>query len=250
LSAPRTALITGAAKRIGRAIALDLAAHGFAVALHCKTSRFEAEILMAEITSRGGRASVLQADLENPDSADGLVHAAEASLGPVDVLVNNASLFEDDRVPDVSAISLERHYRVNVMSPVLLAQSFARALPPEHDGLIVNIIDQRVWKLTPQFFAYTLSKAALWTATQTLAQALAPRIRVVGLAPGPTLANPMEGAQGFQQEVAGTLLGRGPDLSEFGAAIRFAYDARSLTGQLIALDGGQHLAWRTPDVVA
>ncbi len=243
------ALITGAARRIGRAIALDLAAHGFAVAIHCRDSVFEAEVLAAEIGAAGGRAAVLKADLDDPSAAEALVHGATAALGPVDLLVNNASLFQDDRAPDVTADALERHYRVNVVSPIMLAQAFARELPAGCEGLIVNILDQRVWKLTPQFVSYTLSKSALHVATTTLAQALAPRIRVVGVSPGPTIANPMEGQEGFAQEVAGTLLGRGPELNEFGAAIRFLYATRSITGQTIALDGGQHLAWRTPDVV-
>lgn len=246
---PRTALVTGAGRRIGAAMARALADDGYAVAIHARRSTGEATALADAIVSRGGRAVVVTGDLASPEDVDALLPAAAAALGPIGVLVNNASVFEDDRAPDVTRGALEHHYRVNVATPVLLAQALARGLPGDAEGVVVNMIDQRVWKLTPQFVSYTLSKAALFTATQTLAQALAPRVRVMGLAPGPTLPNEMEGTAGFEQEVAGTLLGRGPALAEFGAALRFILATPSLTGQMIVLDGGQHLGWRTPDVI-
>jgi NAD(P)-dependent dehydrogenase (short-subunit alcohol dehydrogenase family) len=246
--AARTALVTGGSQRIGRAIVQDLAAHGFAVAIHCNRSRDDADSLAAELARSGARVAVVQADLTDTAETEALVAKAVAELGPLGLLVNNASIFASDSVetfdPEVSA----RHFAIHVTAPMLLTQRFATALPAGSEGLVVNIVDQRVWRLTPRYFSYTLSKSALWTATQTMAQALAPSIRVNAIGPGPTLANIRQEASDFQAQVDGTILGRGPDLSEFGAAIRFLWEARSVTGQMIALDGGQHLAWQTPDV--
>jgi len=244
----RTALVTGAALRIGRTLARSLAAQGFAVALHCNRARAAADALAAEITAAGGRAFVLACDLADEASVERLVPEAAAALGPVRVLVNNASLFTDDRAPEVTRAALRRHLEVNTLSPVILAQALARGLPDGADGLVVNILDQRVWKPDPRFFSYALSKAALWHVTRTLAQALAPRVRVVAIGPGPTLPSALEGEQGFAQEIAGVPLARGPSLAEFDAALRFLIAAPSVTGQMIALDGGQHLAWKTPDI--
>jgi NAD(P)-dependent dehydrogenase (short-subunit alcohol dehydrogenase family) len=247
-SAAKTALVTGGAKRIGRAIVEDLAAHGFAVAIHCNRSRSEAETIAAGIRDRGGRAAVMQADLTDCDAADGLVGEAQAALGPIHLLVNNASAFEDDSVRDFDWSVWDQHFAVHLKAPAAMARRFAAALPLGDDGLIVNIIDQRVWKPTPRYFSYTLSKSALWMATQTMAQALAPSIRVNAIGPGPTFANAQQGASDLKAQIDGLILGRGPDLHEFGATIRYLWEARSVTGQMIALDGGQHLAWRTPDV--
>jgi NAD(P)-dependent dehydrogenase (short-subunit alcohol dehydrogenase family) len=246
--AARTALVTGGARRIGKAIVEDLAAHGFAVAIHCNRSRDEAQALAAEIEASGGRAAVVEADLTDMQSADGLIAAATRALGSVNLLVNNASVFEDDSVEDFDLAVWERHFAVHLKAPAILSRRFAAALADDAEGLIVNIVDQRVWKPTPRYFSYTLSKSALWTATRTMAQALAPRIRVNAIGPGPTLANVRQGKQDFDAQVDGLLLKRGPDLDEFGSAIRYFWGARSVTGQMLALDGGQHLAWRTPDV--
>ena len=235
------ALITGGARRIGRAIALDLARHGFAVAVHCNTSREEAEELVTAITAEGGKVRVLDADLTRPDRAEGLVEEAEAALGPIGLVVNNASVFERDSLTDFTDEIWERHFALHVKAPALIARSFARALPSDAQGLIVNMIDQRVWSPTPGFFSYTLSKAALWTATITMAQALAPRIRVNAIGPGPTLPDKHQGEEGFRQEIAALPLSRGPDLAEFGATIRYLWETPSITGQMIALDGGKHL---------
>lgn len=243
-----TALITGAAKRIGRAIAEDLAAHGFAVAVHYNRSRAEAEDLVASIVGRGGRAAAVQADLTNMDSTAKLVAAAAERLGPVSLLVNNASLFEDDSATDFGWDAWDRHFAVHVKAPALLAREFSRLLPKNREGLIVNIVDQRVRRLTPRYFSYTLSKSALWTQTQTLAQALAPNIRVNAIGPGPTLPNSRQAPSDFAAQVDGLILKRGPELAEFGRTIRYLWDAPSVTGQMIAIDGGQHLAWQTPDV--
>ncbi|KQU91311.1 short-chain dehydrogenase [Mesorhizobium sp. Root102] len=246
--ATATALVTGGAKRVGRAIVEDLAAHGFAVAIHCNRSRVEADVLAAAIIASGGRAVVIAADLTDMDAVGDLVGQAQAALGPLSLLVNNASLFEDDSVLDLDWRAWDRHFAVHVKAPALLAQNFARALPEGQEGLIVNMIDQRVWRPTPRYFSYALSKSTLWTATQMMAQALGPRIRVNAIGPGPTLKNARQDDSDFAAQVDGLILKRGPELPEFGATIRYLWEARSVTGQMIALDGGQHLAWQTPDV--
>ena len=247
-TATGTALVTGGARRIGKAIVQDLAAHGFAVAIHANRSGADADALAARITGEGGRAAVVAADLTDMNAVGDLIGRAEAALGPVRLLVNSASLFVDDRVEDFDWAAWDRHFAIHVKAPALLAQNLARALPRAEEGLIVNIIDQRVWRPTPRYFSYALSKSALWTQTQMLAQALGPRIRVNAIGPGPTLKNARQDDHDFQKQVDGLILKRGPQLAEFGATIRYLWDARSVTGQMIALDGGQHLAWQTPDV--
>lgn len=243
-----TALITGGAQRVGAAITRDLAANGFAVAIHCNASRTEADALASGIAAAGGAAHVVQGDLTDPDARAALVQAAQQALGPVQLLVNNASVFDDDSAQDFGWSTWDRHFDVHLKAPVLLTQQVAAHLPSDRDGLVVNIIDQRVWRLTPGFFSYTLSKSALWTATQTMAQAFAPRLRVNAIGPGPTLKNERQDEADFQEQLDAVLLKRGPDLAEFGKTIRYLWEARSVTGQMIALDGGQHLAWQTPDV--
>lgn len=242
------ALVTGGARRVGAAIVRDLAANGFAVAIHCNNSRKEADALAEEIASTGARACVVQADLSDRDAVEGIVPAVQAALGQVRLLVNNASLFDDDAADSFDWQVWDRHFDVHLKAPVALARQVAAALPQDRDGLAVNIIDQRVWRLTPRFFSYTLSKSALWTATQTMAQAFGPRLRVNAIGPGPTLQNDRQDADDFRKQTDALLLRRGPDLSEFGATIRYLWQARSITGQMIALDGGQHLSWKTPDV--
>jgi NAD(P)-dependent dehydrogenase (short-subunit alcohol dehydrogenase family) len=242
------ALVTGASKRIGKAIAEDLAAHGFSLAIHCNGSRTEADALAQTILSAGGEAAVFVADLTVLSQVKGLLPAVTARMGSVSLLVNNASVFEDDAANALDETVFDRHFALHVKAPSFLAQDFAEQLPDGSEGLIVNIIDERVWKLTPRFFSYTLSKAALWTATRTMAQTFAPRIRVNAIGPGPTLPNSRQTEADFQQQSAGLLLEKGPDLSEFGATIRYLWGAKSITGQMIALDGGQHLAWETKDL--
>ncbi|AZO55458.1 MULTISPECIES: SDR family oxidoreductase [unclassified Mesorhizobium] len=246
--ATAVALVTGGAKRIGKAIVEDLASHGFAVAIHSNRSHDEADALAAGINRSGGRAAVVAADLTDMDAVSELVGQAEAVLGPISLLVNNASLFVDDSVEDFDWHAWDRHFAIHVKTPAVLAQNFARSLPEGREGLIVNIIDQRVWRPTPRYFSYALSKSALWTQTQMLAQALGPRIRVNAIGPGPTLKNARQDDSDFDAQVAGLILRRGPELPEFGATIRYLWETRSVTGQMIALDGGQHLAWQTPDV--
>ncbi len=239
------ALVTGAGRRIGRALAVAAAEAGYDVAIHAHASADDAKETAALVTALGRRHRVQLADLADDAALPGLLRPDD---GPTTLLVNCASLFEDDRVESLTSASLGAHYQTNLRAPVLLAQAFAAALPVDRKGLIVNIVDQRVWRLTPQFFSYTLSKAALWAATQTLAQALAPRIRVNAIGPGPTLPSVHQAAADFAAETAAVPLGHGPTLPEIGAALRYMIDAPSVTGQMIAVDGGQHLAWRTPDV--
>jgi len=244
----KAALVTGGARRIGRAIVEDLAAHGFAVAVHANDSFAEAETLAAKVRAAGAEAVALRADLTEVDAASGLIEEAAELLGPLDLLVNNASVFNKDSLEEFDDAVWERHFALHVKAPSLLARDFARQRPDDVSGLIVNVIDQRVWSPNPRFYSYMLSKSALWTATQTMAQALAPDIRVNGIGPGPTLPNERQDPRDFEAQVEALILKRGPALDEFGRAIRFLFDTPSVTGQMIALDGGQHLAWETPDI--
>lgn len=246
---PGVALVTGGARRIGRTIVEDLARHGFAVAIHCRNSRDEANALAASIEAAGGRATVVVADLADLDAARQLPRLAAEALGPLTLLVNNASIFEADGIGSLEPERFQRQLAVNLSAPVLLADAFAAQMADGVDGLVVNMIDQRAWKTTPHFLSYQLSKSALLTATRTLAQALAPRIRVNGIGPGPTMPSPRQDIAEFRRQAESVLLGHGPELDEFGRTIRYLYETRSITGQMIALDGGQHLAWETPDVV-
>ena len=245
----KAALVTGASRRLGLAIVRALVEKNFSVALHAsERSRAEAESACAEIVAAGGRACVLSCDLADNAAVAGLVAQARAALGPLTLLVNNASLFEADGAAPFNPALFERHMAVNLRAPLQLASDFAAQLPEGREGLIVNLLDQRVWRLNPHFFTYTLSKSALWTATQTMAQAFAPRIRVNGVGPGPTMANHMQKEGEFAREAAAVPLQRAVDPSEIAAAVLYLVEARSVTGQMIAVDGGQHLAWRTPDV--
>ena len=245
-----TALVTGAGKRIGSVIARHLANEGYALALHCNRSRHDAELLMASIVAAGGKAAIVQADLSDAEQVQGLVHAATSALGPVTLLVNNASVFQDDRVQSFNLEHFDEHFAVNLRAPLILAQAFDCELPADMEGCIVNIIDQRVLKLNPQFFTYMLSKSSLWTATRTLAQALAPRIRVNAIGPGPTLANIHEGVEGFQSEASKTLLQRSSSPDAIAEAVIYLASAQAVTGQMIAVDSGQHLVWQTPDIIS
>lgn len=240
------ALVTGAGRRIGAALAEAAGAAGFDVVVHHRGSAEAAREVAAKIGAMGRRAETRAADLADPAACQALVRSAP---GPVTLLVNNASLFEDD---DGAALDAARHdaiMAVNLRAPLLLASTMAGALPAGQTGQIINITDQRVWRLTPRFFSYTLSKAALWTATQTLAQALAPRIRVNAIGPGPTLASIHQSPEVFARQAAAVPLQRGPDSADVAAALTYLIDAEAVTGQMIAVDGGQHLAWRTPDAL-
>lgn len=240
---PKAALVTGAAQRIGRAIALDLAAHGWAVAVHYGRSRDTAQEVVERIAAAGGQAVALGADLAVEAESAALVDRAVAALGPLGCLVNNASVFERDEATTVTRKSWDAHMEPNLRAPLLLTQHFAAALPAARGGLVVNLLDQRVWNLTPHFISYSVSKTALWTLTRSLALALAPRIRVNGIGPGPTLPSPRQDDAQFARQCASVPLGRGSSPEEICLAIQFLLAAKSMTGQMIALDGGQHLGW-------
>ena len=236
-------LITGAAQRIGRHFALGLAADGWAVALHYNRSGEAAEALVKQITEDGGKAVALQADLMVEAQVQGLIPAATATLGPLSALVNNASLFERDEIADSTRENWDRHIETNLRAPLVLAQAFARQLPEDMQGCIINMLDQRVWHLTPHFLTYTLSKAGLWTLTQTLAMALAPRIRVNGIGPGLSLPSIHQTPEQFAARRASMPLERGTTPEELLEAMRFLLKAPAVTGQMIVLDGGEHLGW-------
>jgi len=246
----RPALVTGGARRVGREIVRQLAHTGRDVAIHCRTGRADADALAAAIRETGRKAVVLEADLMDETAPAALLDEATAALGQVGLLVNNASVFEHDDAMTVTETSWRRHMQVNLRAPFLLSQAMARSLPHDAKGCIVNIIDQRVWRPTPQFMSYTLSKSALWTLTQTLAQALAPRIRVNAVGPGPVLQSRHQDAAAFAAECASVPLAHGASPAEIAEAVGYLAGAEAVTGQMIAVDGGQHLAWQTPDVLA
>jgi NAD(P)-dependent dehydrogenase (short-subunit alcohol dehydrogenase family) len=245
----QTALITGSAKRIGRQLALDLAGAGYSIAVHCNASREEAEDVAALVRRTGQRAVVVQGDLSQIETPELITAAAVAGLGPLGLLINNASIFEPDEAGSITPNSWAQHQDTNLRAPVMLAQAFAKQLPTGEYGNIINIIDQRVWKLNPRFFSYTMSKTGLWTATRTLAQALAPYIRVNAIGPGPALPSARMDQAEFDKQASLTLLGRGTSPEEISAVTKFILSQPALTGQMIALDGGQHLVWQTPDIV-
>ena len=245
------ALVTGGAKRVGRAICLALADAGYTVAIHQRGGE-EAASLIREIEGKGGRAAAVQADLSDDLAVLKLVDQAAKAVGPLTLLVNNASHFDDDRIETVTAKSFRGHMAPNLLAPLLLIQAFAKAaadLPANADPSVVNILDQRVLRPNPQFLSYTLSKSALYTATQTLAQALAPRIRVNGVGPGPTLPSIHQSQATFDAEIAGVPLRRKTELSDITGAVLYLASARAVTGQMIAVDNAQHLGWKTPDIV-
>jgi len=253
------ALVTGAGRRLGRAMALYLAGRGYDVAVHYAGSKDEAEAVVAEIAAMGRRAVALSADVLIEAEVQGLVARAAAALGgPLTVLVNNASIFEHDDFATATRDSWDRHIESNLRAPFVLTQHFAAQVPepardgrgePVAGGLIVNMVDQRVWKLTPEFASYTIAKAGLWALTQTAAQGLAPRVRVNAIGPGPTLQGGRQTAKAFAAQRSATILERGADPSDITAALGYLLEARAVTGQMIAVDGGQHLAWLTPDVM-
>src|ERR1700690_2752627 len=247
-SQPKTVLITGAAKRLGRAIALDLARNGWDIALHYNSSEQAARETASLIRDAGRRVSLLVADLAQEAEVAALVGRANTELGPLSALVNSASIFENDDWQSASRNSWDHHMEVNLRAPFVLSQHFAGQLPAGASGAIVNIIDQRVLKPTPQFVSYSLSKAGLYWLNTTLAQALGPRIRVNAVAPGPTIINARQSESDFRRQREATPLGGGAEPQDVCDAVRFLLGAKSVTGEMIAVDGGQHLIWKTPDV--
>ncbi|MGF1543955.1 MAG: SDR family oxidoreductase [Parvularculaceae bacterium] len=247
---PRAALVTGAGKRLGRAMAIDLGKAGFRVAVHYNRSADDAEDAVAEINAAGGDAVALRADLADESATGALIAAASAALGPVSLLVNSASAFENDDIDTMTRESWDLHVNANLRAPAKLAQDMARQAPTGADNLIVNIVDQRVLKPTPQFLSYTVSKAALFALTKTLAQGLGPRgVRVNAIGPGPTMKNRRQTDADWRAQNEATVLGRGATPDDIVGALRYLISAPAVTGQMIAVDGGQHLSWRTPDVL-
>ncbi len=246
----RAALVTGAGDRLGKAMALALGAQGYAVAVHYNRSADRAKAVADAVIAQGGAAAALQANLSKETETAGLFDKATSALGPVGLLVNSASRFEPDEIDTMTRESWDAHIETNLRAPVKLIQDFAAQAPAGEDSLAVNIIDQRVWKLTPQFLSYTTSKAALFTLTQTLAQALGPRgVRVNAIGPGPTLRNPRQSEGDWRRQNEATVLGRGATPDDIVGALFYLIGAKAVTGQMIAVDGGQHLSWRTPDVL-
>lgn len=253
------ALVTGAARRLGREMALYLARRGHDVAVHYAGSAREAAEVVAEIQAMGRKAAALRADLLREDETETLVSRAAAALGgPLDVLVNNASVFEHDTLQTATRESWDRHMESNLRAPFVLMQHFARQAPPPvadaagepvAQALVVNMIDQRIRKPTPEFASYTIAKMGLWALTQTGAQALAPAVRVNAIGPGPTLQGGRQDPAAFARQRSATLLRRGANPADITAALGYLVDAASVTGQIIMVDGGQHLAWETPDVL-
>lgn len=248
-----SAIVTGAARRIGRAIALRLAADGYHVILHAsERSRADVEALADEISTCAGSAGVLIADLATVDPAN-FIAQAETIGGPLALLINNASVFEPDSPDTIEAGRWNLHFDVNLRAPVLLAAEFAKRVEKrvsDRQASIVNIIDQRVLRPNPRYFSYTLAKSALWTATQTMAQAFAPHLRVNAVGPGPVLPNHTDGPDAFAREAAAVPLERAVDPADIADAVLYLAKARSVTGQMICVDSGQHIAWKTPDALA
>ncbi|MFV0293820.1 MAG: SDR family oxidoreductase [Paracoccus sp. (in: a-proteobacteria)] len=252
------ALITGGARRIGQAMVLTLAGRGYDIAIHCLNSGHEAEITARKARALGVRAEVFQADILDLDAVEGLIPRITSQMGSLSVLVNNASIFEYDNIHTATRENWDRHFGSNLRAPFILSQSFAAQAPaaaphgigtePVAAGLIVNMIDQRVLKPTPEFMTYSIAKAGLWDMTRMLSQALAPDIRVNAIGPGPTLQGAHQSTESFSRQRQSTILQRGADSKDITAALIYLLDARAVTGQLICVDGGQHLAWQTPDV--
>lgn len=240
---PRVALVTGGGRRLGRAIVLALAEAGFDVAVHCRASVAEAEATAAAVRALGRRAVVVQAELGDEAAVRRLVPAAMAALGPLGVLVNNASTFERDEWADATRASWDGHIEPNLRAPFVLTQDFARGLPAEAEGVVINMLDERVWSLTPHFVSYTVSKAGLWALTQSLALALAPRIRVCGIGPGPAMPSPRQTQAQFDRQALSVPLRRPTSPDEVARAALMILALPSFTGQMIALDGGQHMQW-------
>lgn len=253
------ALVTGAGSRLGKAIALYLGGRGYDVAVHYATSAAGAEDVAETLRNMGRQAAAIRADLLDHDATEALVpHAAGVLGGPLTVLVNNASIFEHDTIHTANLESWDKHVNSNLRAPVFLTQAFAAQLPapmrdengePIAPGLVINMIDQRVRKLTPEFMTYTLAKMGLWAFTRTAAQGLADVARVNAIGPGPTLQGARQSGEHFRKQREATVLGRGANASDITAAVGYFLDAPGVTGQLICVDGGQHLAWKTPDVL-
>lgn len=246
---PKVALVTGAARRIGLAIAEHLGGHGYKVVLHCSAaSHAEAKGVVARLAKQGIAAAIVVGDLAEAAAPAQIIAEAGQAFGSLGLLVNSAAVFDEDSAFAIDLRLWEQHFAVNLRAPVLLAQAFVQQVPAGSEAAIVNIIDQRVLRPTPGFFSYGLTKSALWAATRSMAQAFAPlQIRVNGVGPGPVLPNTPQGAEGFAAEVAGLPLKHAVAPEDIAAAVLYLAQARSVTGQMIAVDSGQHIAGEAPD---
>ncbi len=244
----KNVLVTGAAKRLGRAIALDLAEAGWNVAIHYNGSADDAEQVAGEIRAKGVKAATVQANFAKEAEVATVVPAAAKAIGPLTALINSASLFENDDWQSATRKSWDDHMEANLRAPLVLSQMFGKQLPEGAKGSIVNIVDQRVLKPTPQFLSYSLSKAGLYWLTTVLAQGMGPAIRVNAVGPGPTLKNPRQADADFNRQRDATILKHGADPADICGAVRYLLSAEAVTGQMLAVDGGQHLIWQTPDV--
>jgi NAD(P)-dependent dehydrogenase (short-subunit alcohol dehydrogenase family) len=244
----KNVLVSGAGRRLGRAIALDLAADGWNVAVHYNGSETDADATAQAVRAFGAEAAMLHCDLSKETETQALIDRAVAELGPLTALINSASIFENDSWDSVTRKSWDDHIGINLRAPFVLAQNFARQLPDGARGNVINVIDQRVLKPTPQFLSYSLSKAGLYWLTTTLAQGMAPRIRVNAVGPGPTIRNARQSEADFARQQNATVLGHGAAPADICNAIRYLLSAEAVTGQMLAVDGGQHLIWQTPDV--
>jgi NAD(P)-dependent dehydrogenase (short-subunit alcohol dehydrogenase family) len=246
MTSSKTVLVTGAAKRLGRAIALHLAGAGWNVAIHYHGSADEAESAADAVRALGVKATTLKANLSREEETTQLIGRAVSELGRLTALVNSASIFENDDWQSASRASWDAHMETNLRAPFVLSQAFARQVA--NKGAIVNLVDQRVLKPTPQFISYSLSKAGLYWLTTTLAQALGPNIRVNAIGPGPTMRNARQSEEDFARQRDATVLKRGAEPDDVAQAVRYLLEAEAVTGQMLAVDGGQHLIWQTPDV--
>ena len=253
------ALVTGGAKRLGRAMALYLADQGYDVAIHYNTSAKDADDVVALIKAKGRHAVALHADILDEAQVCDLIDRASKGLGgALTCLINNASVFEYDTLATATRMSWDRHIESNLRAPIVLAQRFAQQAPkalidengePLANSLIINMLDQRVRKLTPEFMSYTIAKMGLWAFTQTSARALAPDIRVNAIGPGPTIQGARQTEKHFDDQRKNTILKRGSNPQDICAALGYFLTAPSVTGQLLCTDGGQHLGWETPDIL-
>jgi NAD(P)-dependent dehydrogenase (short-subunit alcohol dehydrogenase family) len=241
-------LITGGARRIGAELARGLARDGWFVCIHCNRSKSDAEALLAEITEAGGRGAVVAGDLSRAETASELIAEANDAGPPLEGLINNASLFDYDEIGSLTAAAVDRHHAVNLRAPVLLSKAFAETLGEAREGCVINMLDNKVFAVNPDYLSYTLSKFGLYGATLTLAMALAPKVRVNAIAPGITLESGGQGEKSFEQGVRMSPIGRVSSTRDIVQAARFILTTPSLNGQVITIDGGQHLQKLPRDV--
>ena len=242
-------IITGGATRIGAAIAEDLANGKNQITIHYNKSKKKAKQLRNILERKGSKIFLIKADLNKISELNKIINFANVKMKGVNCLINNASLFENDSVKNFSIKRWNKHLNINLRAPVILIKQFSKLVPKNVKANIINIIDQRVFKLTPFFLSYTLSKTGLYTLTKTSAMSLAPNIRVNGIAPGPTIKNKRQSLKHFKKQYLSTLLKKSVDTKEICSAIKFLITNKSITGQIIAIDSGQNLNWKTPDII-